>query len=160
GIFGEVVLHFVLLRAIFEAVGFHSHEGYLHGRFQRMCEAAQFLHERENLGDIGLRKMELERLIVVQRLFVLGVPVTLDREFDKRRHATRKRFGVNQTGPIRRQQRQNGKRKHPLHARAFSSLRCMARRVAWHMATARASHASSEITGWSKRSSDAIIIWT
>src|SRR6185312_4730179 len=153
-------------RRIFVPERFLSHEGDLHIRLERIREVIQLVRQREHRVRIGLRQMDRNRIIIIRRFLVHRGAVFFDGNLHIRRHAAWKalreyqsRRGLRQYGqPDRRQNRRPFR-----HARAPMRISADAARkacVAWQIAIASASLASSDVTGDASRSREATICCT
>src|ERR1043166_9004528 len=141
-IFGVVELYLVLLRSLLAAERLRPHERDLQPALHRMLEPVELLRQPVDLGG---GQLELQRQLVVGSLAIIHLPVGLENHLRVRGRASRKRFRIEKPRQITRDKRR-GRGQYPkseLHRTSRASLRLVASCVAWQIAIASASDASS-----------------
>src|ERR1035438_250214 len=136
-------------------------ERHLGGRLDRALEVFQLFGEAKYFAGIGLAQTEAQRIVVVGRFAVFRISAAVQGDLEIGGSAPREGAGVKEprTGGHAECGREKQRQQH-LHTSAPDNRRWAAKCVAWQMATAKASEASSDSMSSVNRSSDRTMVWT
>src|ERR1017187_36793 len=156
-----VELYLAFFRAVFQAESLGAQESHFESGFDGTLEIVQFLYQAEDFRSLGPGEFKRERQGVIRRFLVHRLAALLESDLHVGGSAPRKGFGIEEPLRILRHKRTGEQQnQRPLHAHLQASLRLVASWVAWQMAMARASDASSLGIASGKCSKDRTITCT